>query len=469
MHRRGFLLGTAGVALTPLIGHAQKKSLDHQEPWFDPSYARLPNAEQLSKGLAADVIASHAKPREVNGVPVTGLPHNLARFDEDVTALFKESGLVGMSLALAVNHDLMVTRGFGHLSSVDRMPALPTSMGYLGSITKPMVVMTALTLVHAGKLKLDQPVLEVLPLEPLLRDDEIRQPEIDSVTVRMLMNHTSGLFNYVEDLFDRPYYRQLGDEGKLKLVHGDISQYDLVRRGMATPFVSKPGEQCKYSGEGLQVLGRVIEKLTNQRLDKAIASKLLAPLGIKHYANMGYLSPENLSAIDAGKASKTHTFIPSPYNESRKRSESWAYSERLEGLYGNHWGHADSCGASMLSAVDLARLVGFCFKPLGKELRTEALTPRMIPDEQGNQVLSGFGLGWAVMIQNGHHQYGHGGNFGGIQASCEATFDNLQCAYVAAGDLGEKPGQIMERLKQLGKSLRRKRAQPLGWHKYGYT
>jgi CubicO group peptidase (beta-lactamase class C family) len=469
MNRRGFLLGTAGVALTPLVSHAQKEAPTHQEPWFDPAYARLPTAGDLSKGLSADVLASHAKPRQIGSVPVTGLPHNLGKFDEEVATLFKESGLVGISFALAINNELMVTRGFGHLSSVDRVPALPTSLGYLGSITKPMVVMTALTLVHAGKLKLDQPVLEILPLEPLLRGDETRQPEIDSVTIRMLMNHTSGLFNYVEELFDRPYYSQLADEGKLKLVHGDVSQYDLVRRGMAKPYVSKPGERCNYSGQGLQVLGRVVEKLTNQRLDKAIASKLLAHLGIKHYANMGYLSPEELSEIDAGRASKTHTFIPSPYDETQKRSESWAYPERLEWLYGNHWGHADSCGASMLSAVDLTRFVGFCFNPLGKPLRTEALTPRMVQDEQGNQVTSGFGLGWGVSVQNGHHQYGHGGAFGGIQAFCESTFDNLQYAYVAAGDLGEKPDQIMEKLRQLGKALHQKKAQPLGWHKFGFT
>jgi CubicO group peptidase (beta-lactamase class C family) len=114
--------------------------------------------------------------------------------------------------------------------------------------------MAALTLVKAGKLKLDQKVVDVMPMEPLLKAGEKRQPEIDQVTVRMLMNHTSGLFNVVEELFDRDFYKQLADQGELKLVHGDISQYDLVRRGMARPFASKPGRQFNYSGQGLQVL-----------------------------------------------------------------------------------------------------------------------------------------------------------------------------------------------------------------------
>ena len=84
----------------------------------------------------------------------------------------------------------------------------------------------------------------------------------------MLMNHTSGLFNVVEELFDREYYRQLGAEKKLRLVHGDIEgQYDLVvRRGMSRPFVAKPGTAANYSGQGLQVLGRIIEKVSGKRL-----------------------------------------------------------------------------------------------------------------------------------------------------------------------------------------------------------
>ena len=258
-------------------------------------------------------------------MPVTGLPLKLGKVDEQMATLVKDAGLVGVAFAIAIDRQLVVTRGYGYLSSHDRVPAAPTSPGYLGSITKPLCAMAALTLVKAGKLKLDQKVVDVLPMDPLLKDGEKRQPEIDQVTVRMLMNHTSGLINVVEVLFDREYYRKLAAAGKLELVNGDISQYDLVRRGMAKPFVSKPGAEHNYSGQGLQVLGRIVEKLSGLRLDKYLSTKTLAPLGVKHHATLSYW--RRSSRPDAGM--KTGTFIPSPH-KARRRCESWASSSRLK-------------------------------------------------------------------------------------------------------------------------------------------
>ncbi len=128
------------------------------------------------------------------GCPITGLPKEIGPHDEQIAELVKKSGAVGVSFAIAVNRKLKVARGVGHLSSHERLPATPTAPGYLGSVTKPLCATTALTLVRDGKLQLDQKVMEVLPMTPLLKPGEKRQPEIDQVTVRMLMNHMSGLF-----------------------------------------------------------------------------------------------------------------------------------------------------------------------------------------------------------------------------------------------------------------------------------
>jgi CubicO group peptidase (beta-lactamase class C family) len=461
MNRRNFIVGTYGLALTALGDPSQRAAAAEKNPSFDPSYDQLPTAEEQTKDLDSEALGAQAKPRTVHMMPVTGLPHDLGKFDEQSATMIKNAGIVGVSFAIAVDRQLVVTRGFGHLSSHDKAPATPTNPGYLGSITKPLCAFAGLTLVKAGKLKLDQKVVDLLPMEPLLKEGEKRQPGIDHVTVRMLMNHTSGLFNVVEDLFDRAYYKQLAAKGKLELVHGDISQYDLVRRGMARPFVSKPGAEYHYSGQGLQVLGRIVEKLSGQRLDKYISSKVLTPLGVKHHATLSYLSPEQLAQIDAGNALKTHTFIPSPYNEAKKVCESWAYKKPVEDLYGNHWGQADACGSSMLSAVDLLRFVTFCVDLLNKELIVEALTPtKREPFSNG--------LGWGVSMNQGRFQYGHGGAWGGIRAFCESTWDNVQYAVLSAGDQDDQFNAIAEKVLALGRSLRDKKATAIGWQRYGF-
>ncbi len=461
MNRRNFLSGTTGLILSTLGDRASNAAPPEPKPWFDPSYSVLPTPEQQTKELDAAALAAQTKPRTVLEMPVTGLPLKLGKFDEQMATLVKDAGIVGLSFAVAVNRQLAVTRGYGYLSSHDQVPAAPTSPGYIGNITKPLCAMAALTLVKAGKLKLDQKVVDVLPMEPLLKDGERRQPEIDQVTVRMLMNHTSGLFNFVEILHDRKYYRKLAAEGKLELVHDDISQYDLVRRGMAQPFVSKPGTEFHYSGQGLQVLGRIVEKLSGQRLDKYMSGKALAPLGVKHHTTMSYLAPEELALIAAGKASKTGTFIPSPYNDTKKVCESWAFEKPTRNVYGNHWGQGDSCGLSMLSAVDLLRFVTFCLDLLGKDLAIETLTPPKVKQ-------SSMGLGWGVGMTSGRYQYGHGGALAGNRAFCESTWDGVQYAVLVAGDRDKQVQKINEGVLELGRDWRNAKAAPVGWKRYGF-
>jgi CubicO group peptidase (beta-lactamase class C family) len=469
MNRREFLLGATGLAtgltMMPLIGRA-KTAAGEKLPWFDPAYAELPSLEKQEKGLDAEATEAQSKVRTVEGIPVSGLPTHLDKFDEEVAALIRGGGICGAAVAIAVDHRLVFTRGYGHLSSHEKLHAKPTSPGYLGSITKTVCAMAGLTLVQAGKLDINKKVLEILPLPPLLKPGEKRQPQIDKVTVRMLMEHTSGLFNVVEDLFDRPYYTQLGAEGKLELVHGDISQYDLVRRGMGRPFVSEPGVEFNYSGQGLQVLGRIVEMLSGKRLDQYITEKVMSPLGIKRHAQLSYLSPETLALLDAGKASKTDTFIPSPLDGASKRCSSWNFPQPQEDLYGNHWGQADACGASMLSAVDLARYVAFCSRLVHKDLWTESLAPTIVRGKDGKRGPDEHGLVFGVSMNEGHHQFGHGGAWGGIRAFCESTWDEVQYGIVASTDVDDAFNALQDKVVQHGRSLKKEKIDL--WKSYGF-
>jgi CubicO group peptidase (beta-lactamase class C family) len=450
-----------------LISRANAPPPGQKAPWFNPVYEHLPSREKQENSLDAEALDAQSKPRAAGVVPVTGLPLHLGKLDEEVIDLIHGGEIVGASIAIAVDHRLVVARGYGHLSSHDKVHVRPTTPGFIGSITKTLCAMAGLTLVQAGKLALDKKVPDVLPLPPLLKPGEVRQPEIDHVTVRMLMQHTSGLFNVVEELFDRPYYRKLAAQGLLELVHGDVSQYDLVRRGMAKPFVSKPGVEFNYSGQGLQVLGRIVELLSGQRLDHYIGEKVLTPLGVKHHVSMSYLSPEQLAQIDSGAASKTDTFVPSPYVEALKRCASWNFAQPEEQLYGNHWGQADACGASMLSAVDLLRFIAFCSRLVHKDLWTESLATPIVRTKDGKREADQHGLVFGVSTNGTHHQFGHGGAWGGIRAFCESTWDDVQYAIVSACDVDDVFNKLQEKVVQFGRSLKKQKPADL-WKSYGF-
>jgi CubicO group peptidase (beta-lactamase class C family) len=462
MNRRTFLVSAASALGLTNLTALSIRGAPLGNPSFDPSYSNLPTLAQQTKDLGAEALDAQTKSQSHDGLPVTGLPHKLSKAEEGIAAHVKASGMVGVSYAISVGKTLVLTRGLGHLSNYEKNAVTPTSPGYLGSITKPLCGVTALMLVKSGKLKLDQKVMDVLPMEPLLKPGEKRQPEIDHVTIRMLMNHTSGLFNVVEELFDRAYYKELADQRKLTLVHGDISQYDLVRRGMSKPFVAQPGKAFNYSGEGFQVLGRVIEKITGERLDKAMSSLVLKPMGVKHHATLSCLDRETYTHLASGAGSKTLSLIPSPYIAALGKCATWHFTDPIEDLYGNHWGQADACGSSMLSAVDLLRFVTFCMDPLGKELTHEALNP---PEKKPGS----NGLGWGVSMTSGKHQYGHGGAWQGIRAFCESTWDGVQYAVLASADQDGPFDKLVESVASLGRALSAKKAAKIGWQEYGFN
>lgn len=125
------------------------------------------------------------------------------------------------------------------------------------SLSKPVFAYAVLKLVAQGKLELDAPVVGYLPqgyrhqFHPLAAQptDLVTDPRLQALTVRMVLNHTSGLPNWAS--------------GPLK-------------------FDSTPGTAWSYSGEGYVLLQRAVEAVTGQTLDQFMAAQVFAPLAMNH-------------------------------------------------------------------------------------------------------------------------------------------------------------------------------------------
>ena len=125
------------------------------------------------------------------------------------------------------------------------------------SLSKPIFAYAVLKLVAQGKLELDAPVVKYLPqgyrhqFNPLEAEpfDLVTDPRIQAVTVRMVLNHTSGLPNWAS---------------------GPLS------------FDSDPGTQWGYSGEGYVLLQRAVEAITGEPLDQFMTSQVFEPLGMNN-------------------------------------------------------------------------------------------------------------------------------------------------------------------------------------------
>ena len=140
----------------------------------------------------------------------------------------------------------------------------------LASLTKPLATATAvMQLYEQGKVQFDDPVQQYLPDFNTAND-----PHRAKVTVRMLLTHTSGETGDV-DLKD-PW----GLDGADKT--------EGIRRALATPLESGPGERFRYSDINFILLGALIEKVTGEPEDVYVQRNVFAPLGMQ---DTRYLPP----------------------------------------------------------------------------------------------------------------------------------------------------------------------------------
>src|SRR5262249_42642789 len=157
-------------------------------------------------------------------------------------------------LALGVLRDGGVQAwGFGVASIETRQPVTPDTLFQVGSITKVFTTTVVMQLVDEGRLELDAPVVTYLP-ELKLSDDATTR----AVTMRHLLTHTAGFYG---DRFDD---YGVGDDALAKAV----AEFAALRQ--YTP----PGESWAYCNTGFQLAGRVIERLTDMTVERAIAERV---------------------------------------------------------------------------------------------------------------------------------------------------------------------------------------------------
>lgn len=141
--------------------------------------------------------------------------------------------------------------------------------GYVrvGSNTKTYTAVVVLQLVQEGLIELDAPIENYLP--GLVKGEGIDSTKI---TVRNLLQHTSGLPEYTDGF--------AADITALRDVY--MSPRAVLDAGLAQPALFQPGERWEYSNTGYIVLGLLIEKVTQRPLGEQITERIVDKLDLKH-------------------------------------------------------------------------------------------------------------------------------------------------------------------------------------------
>ena len=163
----------------------------------------------------------------------------------------------GAVVVIGRRDSILYARGYGHFTwdQASSVPRPDSTLWDVASISK-VVATTAATmrLVDAGRVKLDAPVQRYLP--------RFSGGEKNKVTVRMLLDHTSGLRSYA------PFYRRARSRAR------------FISLLYAERLTRTPGDSAVYSDLNAMLLGLLVERVSGMSLDKFVAREVFQPMGL---------------------------------------------------------------------------------------------------------------------------------------------------------------------------------------------
>ncbi|HEX6543501.1 MAG TPA: serine hydrolase domain-containing protein, partial [Ktedonobacterales bacterium] len=167
------------------------------------------------------------------------------------------SRIPGLSVAIVQGDQVVYLKGYGQADPSGHV-VTPQTPFIIGSISKTFTALAAMQLVEAGKVDLDAPVQRYLPWF------RVADPEASAqITVRSLLNHTSGLPQKADTFLWTDQ-----DDGVL----------ERTVRYLKTVALARPMGTFGYSNANYQILGLVIQTVSGQSYEAYVAQHIFAPL-----------------------------------------------------------------------------------------------------------------------------------------------------------------------------------------------
>ncbi|PNE31839.1 beta-lactamase [Streptomyces eurocidicus] len=297
----------------------------------------------------------------------------------------------------------------------------------VGSITKTVIATVVLQLVAEQRLGLDDPATAHVPAgtAALLRDNAetsenshahgtaladgaIRNTDNGDITIRQLLNHTSGLFSYTDD---RAFHRDFFGTGFAAHRYESHDPGALARTALAHPPYAPPGARYRYSNTDYLLLGMVIRQVTGHAYATEARRRVIEPLHLTGTSFPG-----------------TRTGLPSPHGR--------AYTGSLDVTELNP-SAAGAAGEMISTLPDLNRL-------LGALLKGELLPPRelrLMRDTTASRGRYGMGL-YPVRLPCRRTAWGHDGAINGSYVRVLGTVGGGRIlSYRVNGDGGPGGGE----------------------------
>lgn len=214
----------------------------------DPGHPYL----TLLPGDQYDLAARRVTARAAEGGPLD------EEFVDSLFADFNAPAAPGAAVLVAMDGRVLISKGYGLADLDARTPVTPHTNFRLASVTKQFTAMAVMQLVKDGKLRLDETLTDIFPDFPAYGR---------RITVRHLLNHTSGLQDY-EDF--------VPDSQATQVLDADV----LRRMASLDSGYFAPGARFKYSNSGYAVLAMVVQRRAGVRFADFLKTRIFDRVGM---------------------------------------------------------------------------------------------------------------------------------------------------------------------------------------------
>jgi CubicO group peptidase (beta-lactamase class C family) len=165
----------------------------------------------------------------------------------------------GVSIAVVQGSDTLLLEGLGERDHEHALPATSATVYRIGSITKQFTSAAIMQLVEQGRIGLGDPLTKYLPEYPQWRN----------VTVRQLLNHTSGIHSYTSN---KDWATRWND---------DLTPTQIVDFVAKDTFDFASGTQFRYNNTGYVLLGMILDTVTGTPYPQFVQAHFFTPLGMR--------------------------------------------------------------------------------------------------------------------------------------------------------------------------------------------
>jgi CubicO group peptidase (beta-lactamase class C family) len=311
-------------------------------------------------------------------LPLSGTEFS-SKFDEYMNAQMRAHSFSG-SILVAQNGKLLLTKGYG-MADVELGVLNTTNTKFrLGPITQQFTAMAILELEEEGKLDVEDSVCKHIPECP----NDWRE-----VKIANLLTHTSGIPNFTD----------FTDYEKTRMMPTTVQE--LLARFKKKPLEFKPGEKVKYSSSGYEVLGAVIENVSQEPYAKYLAQHIFEPLEMHDtgYDSATRIMPQRASGYR--REGDTATFANAPYLDMSIPFSAGGLYSTVEDLY--RWDRA---------------------------LHSEKLVSSKSLDQMFTPYRDGYGFGWRILKEYQRRVLVYAGTINGFSAAIRRYPDDDACVIV---------------------------------------